>query len=278
MCRLFAGIATEVHNWKNELVAFSRLATCGLSAPHSDGWGIGWYQAPASPEERPVPCLHSATHRWSPSTHVIKEPKSALNDERFDQTASRVTSHITLAHVRKATVGAHTVENSQPFFDAPFIFAHNGEIDYEHAKERLLPEWLAKVRGQSDSELYAYLIFQELSAGRDITFAVGIVKSHIAKKDHTCLNFVMSDGQRVYAFCYASEEVLRKRREEAMKGMPGMEHYYTIYYASLSEPERILVCSEKLADIASDADWQEVQIGELLSIDSSLKPRIEKIA
>ncbi len=292
MCRLFAGIAVEARRWKDELIAFRKLAGCGLRAPHGDGWGIGWYPAPASsradagtatgapvgwaPRQRAFTLSEREGHRPSPTT-VVKEPTSAKDNKKYQETASDVASRIVVAHVRKASVGANTVENSQPFFDRQFIFVHNGEIDYEHAKRSLSAEWQAKIKGQSDSELYAYLIFQSILAGRNVDDAVREVKSHITKKKHTSLNFLMSDGEQIFAYSYASEEALRKRREEAMKGALGMEHYYTLYYARIQQPDRVLVCSEKLPALAPDSAWLSLENGELLAIDASLEARTGQV-
>jgi len=253
MCRLFAGIATEVHSWREELMAFSWLASHGLRAPHTDGWGIGWYPSVGSPV-------------------IVKEPKSAVENELFEKTATKAISRALIAHVRKASCGANTRENSQPFFDDRFVFAHNGELDYERAKSLLANEYFSKIKGQSDSELYCLLLSQEINKAKDVLAGIRASVSRILSSGalNTSLNFVMSDGERVYALSYATDEALEKRRKEAQAGSVGMEHYYDLYYARITSPERILVCSEKIPQIAGRENWGIVRNGELLAIDRHL--------
>lgn len=278
MCRLFAGIATENYSWRHELDAFAKLADSGLRAPHSDGWGIGFFLEPlASPAGKGTASSASAQVE---NLHVEKAPYPATADPRFKKTAEKAISRICIAHVRKASCGANTYENSQPFSVEGLIFAHNGELDYQKTKSLLSEEYASKITGQSDSELYALLVAQEIERAGDTLAGIKNALSKIFESGalKTSLNFVMSDGEYVYALSYATEEVLKKRREEALRGKRGMEYYYNLYFTRLTNPNRLLICSEKLPMLAPDADWYMLNNGDLLTVDACVATSIEGIS
>ena len=62
-----------------------------------------------------------------------------------------------VAHVRRATVGGTTIENTHPFSYGKWIFAHNGTVpNFLKVRDRMLPEidsMLANdIKGTTDSE------------------------------------------------------------------------------------------------------------------------------
>lgn len=119
------------------LEEFSRHG--GLTGPHKDGWGIAYYV------DRDV--------------RLVKEPLPASDSAcvRFIR-ENPFTSSLVISHIRKATRGAHTLSNCQPFVrelgGAMHVFAHNGDLDDRCLKERLQPGFHRPV-GDTDSE-YAF--------------------------------------------------------------------------------------------------------------------------
>lgn len=119
------------------LEEFSRHG--GLAGPHKDGWGIA--------------------HYVDGDVRLLKEAAPASDSAcvRFLQ-EHPIESDCAVAHIRKATQGARTLANCQPFVrelgGAMHVFAHNGDLDPGRLRERLA---LAHARpvGQSDSE-YAF--------------------------------------------------------------------------------------------------------------------------
>lgn len=134
MCELFAmssRLPADVHF---SLEAFSRHG--GLEGPHKDGWGIAYYV-----EE---------------DVRLVKEPRPASDSAcvRFIQ-ENPFASSIVVSHIRKATQGAVTLKNCQPFVrelgGRMHVFAHNGNLD-RTALETRLPAKNFHPVGDTDSE------------------------------------------------------------------------------------------------------------------------------
>ena len=149
MCRLFgfrSVIPSKVH--RSLLAAENALGV--QSNLHPDGWGVAFYV--------------------DGSPHVTRSPSTALSDALFHRLSGVVSSQTVLAHVRKATQGAHTVLNCHPFQYGRWIFAHNGDIPgFEGRREVLLndvaPELRRFILGETDSEVI-FFVFLTLLAER----------------------------------------------------------------------------------------------------------------
>jgi glutamine amidotransferase len=131
------------------------------SRGHPHGWGIAYYLAG---EREPG---------------QVKSLEAAFTDERFQRVSEFLTSHAVLAHVRKATVGDLSLENTHPFFDMGWTFCHNGTIfgfrDIEdEVRGRIHPRFLSRIRGTTDSEHLFYLVLTALErAGLDVEHPAG---------------------------------------------------------------------------------------------------------
>src|SRR5580658_2868268 len=75
-----------------------------------DGTGLGWFDADRSP-------------------HVSKQPIAAYEDASFAREAREISSTTFVAHVRFASTGELTVQNTHPFEQRNRLFAHNGVIE-----------------------------------------------------------------------------------------------------------------------------------------------------
>lgn len=155
MCRLYGFRATEptrvectlVHS-QNALMVQSRTDATGRS--HAHGWGIAVYE------------------NHLPS--VSREAWDAYQSRAFRDAAARVYAETVLAHVRRATVGAASIENTHPFVHDEWSFAHNGTIPNFDAirprmLERISPEHRRAIRGQTDSEHLFRLFLSKLGTG-----------------------------------------------------------------------------------------------------------------
>jgi predicted glutamine amidotransferase len=135
MCELFAMSALHPTTVRMSLEEFSRHG--GLSGPHKDGWGIGWY------EDRDF--------------RLVKERDPAASSAcvRFIQT-NPFSSSLVLSHIRKATLGPVASRNCQPFVrelgGAWHSFAHNGDLKGLAGHSRLRAEGFRPI-GETDSEL-----------------------------------------------------------------------------------------------------------------------------
>ena len=90
------------------LQAPDSLSAQGRREP--DGTGIGFFDADGLPI-------------------VSKQPIAAYEDRRFAEQARRVVARTFVAHVRFASTGALTVNNTHPFEQDGRVFAHNGVIE-----------------------------------------------------------------------------------------------------------------------------------------------------
>lgn len=146
MCRLYGFCATEptkvectlVHA-QNALLAQSEGDMSGKS--HAHGWGVAAYDGQAPFWERQA---------WA-----------AYHGEHFQRAAARVYAELVIAHVRRATVGGSSMENTHPFVSNEWAFAHNGTVPYfDDVKQKLLqetaPELRRLIKGETDSEHIFY--------------------------------------------------------------------------------------------------------------------------
>ena len=144
MCRIFTFMSRVSLKVQRSLVkAENALQT--QSRNHPDGWGVAYY---LTGQDEP---------------HVVQSVESAFSDDRFGRVSEFLTSHVVVAHVRKATVGDLGLENTHPFRYGPWTFCHNGTMfgfdqlrDEIHA--RIDPRFLELIGGTTDSETLFYLL------------------------------------------------------------------------------------------------------------------------
>ncbi len=155
MCRLFGLIAdhtTDISYW----MAGCERPFQSWANVHCHGYGVGWY-------EQGRAC-------------VKKEPISALASQQFPQVAASAKSHLFVTHLRKATVGDHTIENCHPFVHNSWLFAHNGTIDRDALITRLDTEHRSRLTGATDSEVLFHWILQETQRDPEVPHASGLLK------------------------------------------------------------------------------------------------------
>jgi glutamine amidotransferase len=191
MCRMFGMIAAkpqDIAGWLLERQTCLRsLAVRDASGePNPDGWGIGWYET-----EGDMP-------------HVVKEPISANESCLFEQTARSVSGTTILAHIRRSSGTPRVLANTHPFADGKWLFCHNGYCASERLLGGLPPEWRDRLAGDNDSEVYFAVLLQHLQSGNDPVAALtSAVHEVMAAGDYTGLNFLLTDGGRMFAFHYS---------------------------------------------------------------------------
>ena len=97
---------------------------------------------------------------------MAKQPLAAYEDQAFAQEAREVTSRTFVAHVRYASTGAISPENTHPFEQRGRLFAHNGVIGEPERIEPELGDAAGLVRGETDSERFFALITREIEERR----------------------------------------------------------------------------------------------------------------
>ena len=149
MCELFAMSSRQRAALTYSLPEFSENGSSLRSNRH--GWGI------ALSRDR--------------DAIVIKEPEPAANSRwvRFIS-ENAIPARVVIAHVRDATRGAHTMENTHPFRRAlgkrTHLFAHNGTLEdiegrYDPRAQHFRPI------GETDSELAFCVLLTQLKPHYD---------------------------------------------------------------------------------------------------------------
>jgi len=195
-------------------------------------------------------------HYVGPEPVVDKQPIAAYEDREFAAEARHVHSHLFVAHVRHATRGEPRPENTQPFSHGPLVFAHNGDI--EGLEE--LPGSLGLLLGNTDSERYFILLQHHILEAPDaitgIRKAVDWVKENCT---YVSLNFLLADGNSLYALRLPDTNGLFVRRLEAEEDLRGSSSYGT-RAEGRHRSEAILFASER---IDSAPSWRELEPGTL---------------
>lgn len=126
--------------------------------------------------------------------------------------ARSVCARQAIAHVRQATSGDVTFENTHPFVHGPWVFVHNGTIRHfdEGVKERMWPEIAPdhrrRIRGNTDSEAFFRLLMTRLERRPD-AHPLDVVAEAIRDVVAWCvaagpcenlgLNILLGDGRRI---------------------------------------------------------------------------------
>lgn len=200
MCRLYAFSATEptkvectlVHA-QNALMTQSREDLSGKD--HTNGWGIVTYE--------------------DGEPHLQKQSWAAYHGEHFQRAAAKTYSKTVLAHIRRATIGASTIENTHPFAFENWAFAHNGTVPgFSKIRDQLCDlmsdERARGIRGETDSEhVFAYLLsLMDEQPHEDIPKVLAHATAEIASLAKTAapnrklgLNLMLTNGEQVYGTC-----------------------------------------------------------------------------
>lgn len=247
MCRLFGQHAHPGFDLCAPLCS-AENALRFQSHQHPHGWGIGWY-------EQGLPVLR----RGLLPAHA---------DEAFVHAATSARSAVVLAHVRDASIGPVSEDNTHPFRHGRWLFAHNGTVGRykktRKVREAILaeidPDLRASLRGETDSErcflvflarlrarasLEAATLEQVRHALAEATDVLVAIADPRAEKPST-LNFLVSDGRLVAA----------------------SRHGKTLHLATDAGPRHaFVIASEKIGAAA----WEEVPEGGFVGTDDGVR-------
>jgi predicted glutamine amidotransferase len=263
MCRLFgmSGGSEPVRATFWLLEAPDSLAQQSRREP--DGTGLGWFDADGTPE-------------------VSKQPLAAYEDHKFAQEAKEVESRTFVAHVRYASTGGLTTENTHPFELDNRLFAHNGVIAGLDELDAHLGDDRELVHGETDSERFFALITREArrtgDVGQAIAGAVGWIADHLPVY---ALNFVLISDSDLWAFRYPDTHDLHVL-ERAPGGGSGHRHLdhasargsVRVRSAELANRRAVIVATEEMDE---DAGWRALESGQLLHVDATLAATVTTI-
>ncbi|HZD23670.1 MAG TPA: class II glutamine amidotransferase [Acidimicrobiia bacterium] len=266
MCRLYGFLATEdtrldcsLVQAQNALLVQSDRDLRGMRSP--DGWGIAQWHS-----ELPT---------------VTKNTHPAFADRQFVDVASAMTSRAVIAHVRTATVGKVSIENTHPFDHGPWVFAHNGTIGgIEHVGTRLDIGLYGPTFGETDSELVFRWILNRMSTyglspdspAHDLEPILSLVEDSLSElirfgieagvEQRPSLNFILSDGRHMVASRWGNSLHWTFRR-----GVSDCVFCRSSHCEHADEAYRaVVIASEPI----TNEPWLEIPEGSLVGVGTTL--------
>jgi predicted glutamine amidotransferase len=218
MCRILGCVAAEPVSIRHELLE-AENPMVRQSQEHDSGWGMAVYERSegADPE-------------------LVRFPQAAYGDGEFARTTD-MRGRIFNVHVRRATMGGLTLENTHPFCLGPYSFCHNGTvIEYP----RLQEPGMRPAAGDTDSEVLFNHLMLDFDPGDPVESLRGAIGNVVERSPFSGLNFLFSDGERLYAYRMGIFDL----------------HW-------LPRPGQLLVASEKV----TGEEWHSVQQDVLLVLD-----------
>jgi predicted glutamine amidotransferase len=218
MCRVLGCVAATQVSLRHELLDAPN-PLIQQSEKHDSGWGMAVY--PRGEGEEP---------------QSLRIAEAAFSGQEL-AAAAELRGRIFNVHVRRATMGGLAPENTHPFCLCEYSFSHNGTIvDYP----RLLEPGVARPQGSTDSEVFFNFLMHEFTPEDPIESLRRGVEMAIDRSPFSGLNFLFSDGEKLYAYRLG---------------------VFELHWAS--RPGQTLVSSERL----TDETWHDVLQDVLLVCD-----------
>src|SRR5215210_5012066 len=159
MCRVFGCVAAEPVSIRHELLD-AENPLIRQSEEHDSGWGMAVYQRADGAEPQ-----------------LVRFPQAAYSDGEFMK-VTELRGRIFNVHVRRATMGGLTPENTHPFCLGPYSFCHNGTI---MRYPKLLDPDVMKPKGQTDSEAFFNFLMRDFDDGEPVRCLRNAVRNLIER-------------------------------------------------------------------------------------------------
>jgi predicted glutamine amidotransferase len=219
LCRILGCVAADPVSLRHELLEAPN-PLIHQSQEHDSGWGMAVY--PRGEGEEP---------------QLVRFPEAAHADGDFRK-ATDMPGRLFNCHVRRATLGGLTLANTHPFCLGSYSFSHNGTVLYFN---RLLEDGVRRPGGDTDSEHLFHFLMRHYDSGDVAGSLRDAAVETIGRSPFSGLNFLFSDGERLYAYRLGIFEL----------------HW-------LARPGQLLVSSEVLTPRER---WHSVQQDVLLTLD-----------
>jgi predicted glutamine amidotransferase len=183
---------------------------------HTDGWGIAEINE-----------VITRTVSTQPANH----------DPLFNHAITQLKTTTVMAHLRKASTGAITKENCQPFVHGNLAFCHNGTIE-ESEKLPLKSAYADQLTGTTDSERFFQLIRQCIAEAGSTKIGLERAVSTVQQTcSYTALNCLLTDKTAVYGLREVSTTHPLVTQHDLC------DCYYTLYYR---QKNGLVISSEPL--------------------------------
>jgi glutamine amidotransferase len=287
MCRFVSYIGKPIMadelliNPKNSLLKQSYQALESEMTVNGDGFGIGWY---------------NESIRKDPA--LFRSIRPAWNDENLKYNASMIKTRCLLAHIRAATQGAVSIENTHPFHYKEFLMMQNGGIkDFLKIKRtvinRLDEDLFQWVYGQTDTQ-YIFALFLTIVKERmkndlpisleDITKCLSQTFAELEemkKAAHlyspSLYNLVVTNGKSLVATRYSTQPDKETRSLHIARNGEcyTCDEGFLRFRASDVQDYSVLISSEVLT--AEIGFWQEVPENHSITVNEDLQVQITPI-
>jgi predicted glutamine amidotransferase len=224
-----------------------------------DGSGIGFFDADGAPV-------------------VDKQPEPAFGDEEFIHEAREAESSAFVAHVRWATAGGRTAENTHPFVMDGRVMAHNGGFGELPRLDEQLGSYASLVRGDTDSERFFALITQQTDAhGGDVGAGITAAASWIAANlPVSALNTIVAAPGELWALRYPAQHALHilerppgsSQTPDGSRGLHVRSTTSSTHVPDLEDVPSVVIASEELD---GESAWRMLAPGELVHVGPDLK-------
>jgi len=219
----------------------------GITDEHQDGWGIAFFEGKGVRQ-----FLDSNASAHSPIAELVRNYP--------------IKSKTVISHIRKATQGNITLENTHPFmrelWGFYWIFAHNGNL------LQFTPELNGTFLpvGDTDSEIAFCFILQELRlkfgearpSSEELYAAIHELSLHIGK--HGEFNFLFSNGELLFA--HSSTHLSYIIRQAPFKTARLKDQELVVDFSDLtSSIDRVAVIATQ--PLTNDEQWLPMESGSL---------------
>ena len=230
-----------------------------LSESQPDGVGLGTFNPDGTP--------------W-----VYRKPVAANRSQTFIADAHEVRSRTFVAHIRHATAGQPTIENTHPFEQDGRLFAHNGVLGGLPELRGRLGEHASLVGGSTDSELYFTLMTKRIEEhGGDVVAGITAAAREIAADIPLySLNMLLTTATDVWALRYpdTNELWILERSIAALGGPDGgfdqraASGITRVFSGQLSILPATIIASQPMD---TNPLWRLLEPGELIHVDPELR-------
>jgi len=246
MCRLLGLTAGRARVRATFWLLDAPDALVAESHRNTDGSGIGFFDESGQPV-------------------LDKQPEPAFSDEEFVREARQATSATFVAHVRWASTGGRTMQNTHPFAMRGRIMAHNGGFGELPRLEEQLGSYASLVLGDTDSERYFALIIQQTEAhggdvGAGITAAAGWIAAHLPVSS---LNAIVTAPGELWALRYPAQHALHILERPAGPELHVRSATSSVHAPALADTPSVVVASEELD---GETAWRMLAPGELVHV------------
>ena len=287
MCRFIAYLGKPIFadelllKPRNSLMKQSYHALETEMTVNGDGFGIGWYNY----ARRKEPALYRSI-------------RPAWNDENLSYNASMIRTNCLLGHIRAATQGGVSIQNSHPFQYKEFLMMQNGGIkDFDKIKRRLInrldDEIFQWITGQTDTQ-YIFALFitltremkeekgpltlDNLSTCLSQAFAlIEEMKVEAQIEAPSLYNLVVTNGKALFASRYSTQPEVETRSLHFNTNARcySNEEGYLICEPAKSDEKAVLISSEVLSE--NKELWQEVPENHCIMVEEDLSVAIKPI-